>query len=57
MYALNRIVYYDECGNLRTDETQRLLGIAAVNLADLNVAVVQLREETRVICSNALVSV
>ena len=49
--------YYAERGSLRTEEAQRLLNVAAGNLEDLNVAVVQLRGETHAICSNAIVSV
>lgn len=44
-------------GSFRTDEAQRLLNVAAGNLEDLNVAVVQLREESHDICSHAIVSV
>ena len=57
MYILNRITYYVECGNLRADEAQRLLSVVAGNLGDLNVSVVQLREETHNLCSHAIVSV
>lgn len=57
VHALNRIAYYAEHGSLRTDEAQRLLNVAAGNLEDLNVAIVQLREETHAICSYAIVSV
>lgn len=57
MHALNRIAYYAERGGLRTDESQRLLGLAAGNLEDLNVAVVHLYEETYAICSHAIVCV
>ena len=57
VHALNRIAYYAERGSLRTDEAQRLLNVAAGNLEDLNVAVVQLREETHDICSHTIVSV
>lgn len=57
VHALNRIAYYVERGSLRTDEAQRLLNVAAGNLEDLNVAAVQLREETRDICSHAIVGV
>lgn len=57
VHTLNRIAYYAERGSLRTDEAQRLLSIAAGNLEGLNVAVVQLREETYDLCSHAIVSV
>ncbi|WP_156439363.1 hypothetical protein [Olsenella sp. DNF00959] len=57
VHALNRIAYYAERGSLRTDEAQRLLSVAAGNLEDLNVTVVQLREETHDLCSHAIVSV
>ena len=57
VHAFNRIAYYAERGSLRTDEAQRLLNAPAGNLEDLNVAVVQLREETHDICSHAIVSV
>lgn len=57
VHALNRIAYYAGRGSLRTDEAQRLLGVAAGNLEDLNVAVVELREETHAICGHAIVSV
>lgn len=57
VHALNRIAYYAGRGSLRTEEAHRLLGLAAGNLEDLNVAVVQLREETHAICSHAIVSV
>jgi hypothetical protein len=57
VHALNRIAYYAERGSLRTDEAQRLLSVAAGKLEDLNVAVVQLREETHGICSHAIVGV
>lgn len=57
MHALNRIAYYAERGSLRTDEAQRLLNVAAGNLEDLNVAVVELREETHDICRHAIAGV
>ncbi|WP_417119279.1 hypothetical protein [Olsenella phocaeensis] len=57
VHALNRIAYYAERGSLRTDEAQRLLSVAAGNLEDLNVAVVQLRGETHAICNHAIVIV
>lgn len=57
VHALNRIVYYAERGSLRTDEAQRMLNVSAGNLEDLNIAVMQLREETHNLCSHAIVSV
>ena len=57
VHAINRIAYYAGRGSIRTDDAQRLLGIAAGNLADLNVAVVQLREEMRAICVRERVAV
>lgn len=57
VHALNRIAYYAERGSLRAEEAQRLLNVAAGNLEDLNVAVVQLREGTHGICSHAIMGV
>ena len=55
MHALNHIACYAVRGSLRTDEAQRLLGVTAGDLEDLNIAVVELREETYTICGHALV--
>ncbi|WP_143714096.1 hypothetical protein [Lancefieldella parvula] len=57
VHALNRIAYYAARDSLRTHEAQRLLSVVVGNLEDLNVAVVQLREETHDLCSHAIVSV
>lgn len=57
VHALNRIAYYAERGSLGTDEANRLLGKAAGNLEDLNVAVIELRNDVKEISSHAIVSI
>ena len=57
VHALNRIAYYAERGSLKTEEAHKLLRRAEGNLADLNVAVVELRNDVREIASHAIVSI
>lgn len=56
VHALNRIAYYAERGSLKTDEAHRLLRKAEGNLEDLNVAVVDLRDDVRGIVRHVVVS-
>lgn len=57
VHALNRIAYYAERGSLSTDEAHRLLGKTSGNLDDLNVAVIELRNDVKEISSHAIVSI
>lgn len=56
VHALNRIAYYAERGSLKTEEAHRLLRKAEGNLADLNVAVMELRDDVESITRHAVVS-